>query len=722
MFPILYENITAGTVPQHHGLGTLSDCISGYVEQIEEGSVNELWMEYPKTGIHAEEIALRRVIKAKPNFTDDPQLYRIERIGRELNGKFTIYARHIGYDLNGIPILTGTAGSAIAAAQLLQQAAQGYTITTDKQTVADFKVTTPSSVRSYLAGREGSFADVYGRTFIRFDNFHVYLLNNAGQDRGVTIRYGKNLLELSQEMEDTLYTHVLCFYKPEDEDFSIIGDKVATGLTLDVEKTLTIDCTDSYDEIPTIAELTTRAQNYINSHNLTTPANNITLDFVQSGELTNRVDLGDTVNVYYEALGITRTAVRCIRTKWDILREKYVETEFGDATTSLTDSVTATEQAINSKPSMTEVTKMTDRITGNLGGCVINGHDSNGDGKPDENLIMNTEDIATATRVIRSNLGGIGFSRNGYAGPYQTAIGFDGIVADAIRTGTLNADLIKAGKISDVDGKSEIDMATGVAKLYELNAIKAFNLLTEGDEDVRSTFEALQFLTRLILAPEDAVNSPFITLESYKRQNDAYSNIFMKRDGSTNLVELCANATGGYLGLMTAAGRAVNVLSQWQYGSDCYQNNANGDTRIHSFVGGNDDGVIQINDGTGAETISLVGKDGEIKCGQVKPSGLQQVELWNARHTTGQLILPWGFNNYILIGKVSGGGSFLTMTLPRAAITTTDQKFQFTDEADYYVFNARQDVDPDDGTDVLILTYVNRSGSGSIQKVYGSYT
>ena len=211
-------------------------------------------------------------------------------------------------------------------------------------------------------------------------------------------------------------------------------------------------------------------------------------------------------------------------------------------------------------------------------------------------------------------------------------------------------------------------------------------------------------------------------MEAYKRQNDAYSNIFMKRDGSTNLVELCANATGGYLGLMTAAGRAVNVLSQWQYGSDCYQNNANGDTRIHSFVGGNDDGVIGINDGNGDETISLVGKDGVITCGQVKPSGLQQEEIWNASHTTGELLLPWGFNNYIIVGKVTGGGSFLTMTLPRAVITTTDQKFQFTDEGDYYVFKARKDVDPDDGTDVLVLTFVSRSATGSIQKVYGSYT
>ena len=52
MFPILYQNITAGSVPQHHGLGVLSDAISCVVEQERNGAY-ELTMEYPLTGIHA---------------------------------------------------------------------------------------------------------------------------------------------------------------------------------------------------------------------------------------------------------------------------------------------------------------------------------------------------------------------------------------------------------------------------------------------------------------------------------------------------------------------------------------------------------------------------------------------------------------------------------------------------------------------------------------------
>jgi phage minor structural protein len=725
MFPILYDQITAGVVPQHNGLGVLSDCVSCYVEQ-SRNSKYELTMVYMASGIHASEIAERRILKVKPNFTDDPQLFRIDRIGKTMNGRFTVYGKHISYDLNGYEITQGTANTAVAACALLQSAATGYTFTTDKTVDNTFKIGTPASVRSYFAGRSGSFVDVFGTTEIKYDNFNVQFLLHAGADRNVTIRYGKNLLELSQEIDSSnLYTDVLCFYK-NGEDDAIVGNKVSTGLVLDVPKTLVLDVTSEFDSEPSVGDLTGKALDYRDENNLTVPNNNIKLDFAQSGELTGRVDLCDTVSIYYEALGITRSQVKCIRTKWDCINEKYVETEFGDVKGTITETISVVQKEVAEKPSSTQMGNAIDHatkaITGNLGGYVINGHDTNNDGLPDENLIMDTQDIATATKVIRSNLGGIGFSKTGYTGQYTTAIDFNGINASSITTGTLNADLIKAGTISDAAGHSEIDMTDGVAKLWLLNAIKGFNLLSQGDEEVRSSFEALQFATQLILSPDDAENNPFMKLQTYRRQADAYSHLYMSNDGSVNTVELTANSTGGYLALLTKLGKAVNVLSQWQYGADCYHNNANGDTRIHEFVGGNDDGVIQLKDGNNNTTINLAALNGLIECGQVRPSGLQQVELWNASHTTGTLSVPWGFNNYILVGKVSGGGSFLTMTIPRAVITDTDQRFQFTDEADYYVFDARKDVDPDDGTDILLLTYVNRSGSGSIQKVYGSYT
>lgn len=88
----------------------------------------------------------------------------------------------------------------------------------------------------------------------------------------------------------------------------------------------------------------------------------------------------------------------------------------------------------------------TNKIAGNLGGYVVI-HDTNNDGKPDEILIMDVEDINLATKVWRWNKAGLGYSYNAegnaYNGPYRTAITADGqINADLITTGTLNAERI----------------------------------------------------------------------------------------------------------------------------------------------------------------------------------------------------------------------------------------------------------------------------------------
>lgn len=84
------------------------------------------------------------------------------------------------------------------------------------------------------------------------------------------------------------------------------------------------------------------------------------------------------------------------------------------------------------------------QITGAKGGYVRFMYDENG--IMTEILIMNTPDIATATKVWRWNSGGFGYSSNGYHGPFTTAITQDGsIVANFITTGVLNADLIQAG-------------------------------------------------------------------------------------------------------------------------------------------------------------------------------------------------------------------------------------------------------------------------------------
>lgn len=96
-----------------------------------------------------------------------------------------------------------------------------------------------------------------------------------------------------------------------------------------------------------------------------------------------------------------------------------------------------------------QILDATNKITGNDGGYVEL-YDSNGDGKPDEILIMNDEDRLAATRVWRWNKEGLGYAYNpagnAYNGPYATAITADGkINADFITTGALNADIIRIG-------------------------------------------------------------------------------------------------------------------------------------------------------------------------------------------------------------------------------------------------------------------------------------
>ena len=521
MYPILYDSITLGSVPQHNGLGVLSDCHSCVVEH-ERNGIYECTFEYSMDGIHSQDIAYMRFIKAKPNFTDDPQLFYIDRIGKEIGGKFTVYCKHISYLLSGFDITSGTASNAVQACNLLQNASQGFSISTDKAVTASFKIDVPASVKSYFVGRKGSFLDVYGKADIKYDNFNVQFLTNAGADRGVTIVYGKNLLQLSQEINaSNLYTHIRCFYK-QGEDTAVVGNKVSTGLDLGgLQRTLVVDVSSEYQEAPSVATLTARATKYKNDNNLTTPTNNIVLDFVQSEELANRVDLCDTVSVYYEALGITRTQMKCIRTKYDCLKEKYIETEFGDAVPTAVDTITMNNRIIANAPStsfMSEaIARATELITGNLGGYVIL-HDSNGDGTPDEILIMDTPSIDTARKIWRWNQGGLGYSSTGYSGSYGTAITQNGqivanyiatgtldasqitvsnlsassintgtldgtkasitnIDASNINTGTLNANLIKAGTISDTQGNSSINMTNGEANMKNFRAKNSFYLV-----------------------------------------------------------------------------------------------------------------------------------------------------------------------------------------------------------------------------------------------------
>lgn len=564
------------------GLGTLTDAISCTVNE-KRNAEYELTMQYPISGVHFSEIEQRCFIYAKPNYTDDPQAFRIYKITKPLNGVCTIYARHISYDLSGYIMPANLSASGLSGAiALLNGYSAPFLLKTTKSGSGQFKTETPASVRSWLGGKQGSLLDLYGGEW-HWDMYEGTLSTSRGEDRGVTIRYGKNLTLLTQdELSDGLYTGVLPFYKTEDE--YIEGNLVTTGITLDQVKILFLDCSAHFGTtVPTRTQLNNYATTYINNNNLTSPDVNITLDFVQLEGLAERVDLCDTVTVEYEALGISAKK-KCIEVTWDVIKDRYVKAVFGNSKASVADTVVkiseVAEKAVT--PSFLEqaVNKAASLITGNSGGYVIL-HDGDEDGYPDELLVMNTPDINTATHVWRWNQNGLGFSSTGYDGNFGLAMTADGeIVADFITTGILRSLAINNG-----DGNFTVNEdGEVVAKAIDIRGGK-INIETTDDEndyirlnnDNRSTamtpysFKVIyDGTTRAILGQMTANHHGGLWLYNANGNTSvglvSDSNgglIYIKDKDDNENIKLLNSATGGYIHIYNSDGTLRAALSDW---------------------------------------------------------------------------------------------------------------------------------------------------------------
>jgi phage minor structural protein len=463
MIPILFS--ADATSFNNNGLGALADCTSCKVTEKRNGEYI-LTMQYPLDGIHFKDIQKSCIIWVKPSDGANNQAFRIYKTKKPINGIVTIEAEHISYQLSMIPTMPFTAESASAALQGLKTNAAEpcpFFFYTDKQTIATYTQEQPASIRSRLGGVSGSILDVYGGEY-EFDNYDVHLWANRGSDKGVTIRYGKNLIDLKQEENiQNVVTGVVPFFANEDT-LVTLPEKVVESEYVDLypyPRTVILDLSSEWtDEVPTVEQLRQRAQKYIEDNDIGIPKVSIDVSFIalwQTEEYKDiapleRVNLCDTVTIIFEKLGIEAKA-KVISTEYDVLRERYTKIEVGDAKSTLATTIVNIDSTTNTKIQTATsflqkaIIHATDMITGGLGGYVY--LKPNANGYPEEILIMDSPDIETAVNIWRWNKNGLGFSSNGYAGPYGTAITSDGqIVADYITAGTLNGDLIQAGTVN----------------------------------------------------------------------------------------------------------------------------------------------------------------------------------------------------------------------------------------------------------------------------------
>lgn len=507
MKPTLYDVNTADFSTD--GMGTLADCISCTVTE-ERNGVYELQAQYPQTGAHFDDITVGRYLRAAAHPGKAAQIFKIYSITRPLDGIIDIKAEHISYELSGNPVL-GFSASGTADSMLHQLFAAGafnnpFTVTTDFTGSSTISIPGPSTIRGILGGMEGSFLDRFHGEY-EFDNFEVILWSSRGADKGVTVEYGKNLTDITQdEIIESTYTSIVPYARQQQE-----GEEVYIYLPekyLDApnagffarRKAMFVDFSSEFDQqqAVSVSKLRQLGQAYIKDNDIGTPSVSLKVSFVDLRKTMQyagaapleSVNLCDTITVRFPRLGVD-TKAKVIRTVYDSLLERYDQIEIGAAQINFVKEYAAWQQTTNNGIGnvINQILTQTQLITGNKGGYVV--MSLNEFGEPEEILIMDAPDKNTAKNVWRWNLSGLGFSSHGYNGPFdKIALTMDGQInasmittgslnANIIKTGSLNADLIttgslsanriKGGVISDTSDKMRMDLNAGSFALTTQN-------------------------------------------------------------------------------------------------------------------------------------------------------------------------------------------------------------------------------------------------------------
>ena len=343
--------------------------------------------------------------------------------------------------------------------------------------------TTLEALRGKLVETHGG----YLRARKEGDKRYLDYIYDYGGSNGQVIRFGENLLDLSQYRDAT---QIITCLIPRGADVDITNPDGTPGtqeiditsvnggvdyITNDaaIEKYGRIWGTHKWEDVTLPENLLTKARAYLDEITqlpLTLQINAVDLSLIQVDMEQLRVGYWTTVESAPHGLSkqflITKKVIHLDDPTQGVIT-------LGGTLTTLTGTNTRQQATISAKIEQTasstnreinrRVEQATQLITGGLGGYVV--MKLSDAGYPEETLWMDAPDKDQAKNVIRINKNGIGFSTSGYNGVYRNAWTIDGnLVADFITVGTMMADRIRGGTLQ-LGGQSN---QNGVLKI--LNA------------------------------------------------------------------------------------------------------------------------------------------------------------------------------------------------------------------------------------------------------------
>lgn len=234
-----------------------------------------------------------------------------------------------------------------------------------------------------------------------------------------------------------------------------------------------------------------------------------------------QIKLGDLVHVKSKPHGMDRYFPVTELTIYLDAPEKNTvilgksEKNFTERTSSATNSIYSALEAIPTESAILKqaIDNATALITAATTGHVVT--------RPNEILIMDTDNTETAKKVWRWNVNGLGYSSNGYNGSYGTAITMDGqIVGRYIVAGSIAAEKLDITYRSEVE--RQIELAEDNANAATDEKLTKYWTKAQVETSIKNTKDSI-----LITAKEEATSYVDNKLAGYysKAQIDVKTNI-----------------------------------------------------------------------------------------------------------------------------------------------------------------------------------------------------
>lgn len=353
--------------------------------------------------------------------------------------------------------------------------------------------------------KEDLIDNLGGYVRVRNYNGHRYLdyvtLDDYGDRNTQVIEFGENLLDFSRNVDVTdIATAIIPLgAKVEGQGIEALEERLTIASINDgVDYIQNTDAVNTYgmivktviwDDVTTPQMLLSKAQKYLSDYqfdNMTIEAKAIDLHYTD--EQIEQFKLGDRIRVVSEPHGLDRYFPL---TKMTIMLDSLSSNSItlGESgKSSLTSHVSSIESGVHKVEEITPlpseivqeaINQATALITAATRGYVVT--------TANEQLIMDTNDVETATKVWRWNLNGLGYSNTGYNGKYKTAITMDGQIVGEM----LVANSVSAEKI-DITYRSQVEKEISDA---ESNATSSANGYT--DEKLQNYYTKGQIETTI---------------------------------------------------------------------------------------------------------------------------------------------------------------------------------------------------------------------------------